>query len=251
MQPRYTERFILSAADVDLTGRWRPSNILTSMQNAGIAHSELLGCGRAQMLGDNKIWVLSRTHVHMDAYPMMDEEVVTHTWPGKTNRFFFPRYHVFERPDGTPLGCAAALWLILDVEARKIVLPAQAAVPMPDTSMYAPPLPLPERVTPVEGEALVSLREPRYTDLDVNGHVNNARYADWVCDALPLDMQRTHALQDLLLNYSKEIWPGQHAQLTLRQQDDRFSLTGEAPDGDPLYFEAGGCFMPWHSDRRV
>ena len=44
------------------------------------------------------------------------------------------------------------------------------------------------RFTPapdVAGESTVFAMTPRYSDMDVNAHVNNTRYAAFVCDFLP------------------------------------------------------------------
>jgi acyl-ACP thioesterase len=247
----YSIRFTLQADEVDFTGRWRPSAILRSMQNLATAHAELIGVGRDVMLQRNIIWLLSRTHLQMQAYPMMDEEVVLRTWPGEPNRFFFPRHFTIARPDGQPLGAASTLWVLLDLGARAIIPPGKCDLVFPDTSHLSPPLPAPERVMQVEGERLLDIRTARYSDLDVNRHVNNTRYADWLCDALPMDTMATHCIENLLLNYTKEILPGETLRTTLALEDNRFSMSGDSQDGTRTFFEIGGTLLPWHSDRRV
>jgi acyl-ACP thioesterase len=252
----HTARILLRANDVDFTGRWRPSAILMSMQQVATEHSALLGNSRADLLDRDMIWILSRTHLHMSAYPMLDEEVVMRTWPGTSNRFFFPRHFVIEGPDGARLGAIATLWLVLDLNARAVVPPAKAGLAFPDTSHLAPPLPTPERVQRVDGAVTVSERSAVYTDLDVNRHVNNTRYADWVCDALPLETLGTHCVENLLLNYSAEILPGQAVRCTLALAGERFSMYGESSNQADqeearVCFEIGGSLAPWRSDRRV
>lgn len=249
--PDFSQQFSLSAGPVDFTGRWRPSAILDTMQTLATTHAELIGVGRAPLLEQGRIWILSRTHLQMREYPMMYEEVVARTWPGAPNRFFFPRYFTFTRPDGTPLGAASTLWLLLDLKARTIVPPAKCELIFPDTAHLTPPLPLPDRVLSVKGSTTLHLRTAAYTDLDVNHHVNNTRYADWVCDALPLETLRTHCIENLLLNYTKEILPEQTVCGTLALDGERFSMLGEAQDGAQTFFEIGGTLAPWHCDRRI
>ena len=50
MLKTYDETFTLRTRDCDLTGKWRPSAILESMQDAAGMHSMLLGCGRDELL---------------------------------------------------------------------------------------------------------------------------------------------------------------------------------------------------------
>jgi len=252
MPMEFVREFALSAGMVDFTGRWRPRAILESMQDLATAHSEDLGVGRALMLERDIIWILSRTHLQMQEYPLMDEEVRIRTWPGVASRFFFPRYFVLERPDGRKLGSAAQLWLLLDVSARSVIPPAKAGIAFPDTARLPAPLPAPDRVMRVEaGRRFERARAAAYTDLDVNGHVNNARYADWACDLLPLEVLRTHCVENLLLNYTKEVLPGPPIRCALTLAEPRFSLLGESDDGAQTYFEVGGTLAPWSTDRRV
>jgi len=252
MLTAFEREFYLHASMVDFTGRWRPSAILEAMQDLATAHSEDLEVGRAKMLRREVIWVLSRMHLQMQEYPMMDETVRIRTWPGVANRFFFPRYFVFERPDGRRLGAAAQLWLLLDTSARSVISPAKSGLVFPDTSGMPAPLPAPDRVARLEsGDEYIDHRSAAYTDLDVNAHVNNARYADWACNLLPLDALRDHCVENLLLNYIKEVTPGFPVRCALTLRMPRFSLLGAAEDGALTYFEIGGTLTPWHSVRRV
>lgn len=252
MQTELASEVFLSAGTVDFTGRWRPSAILESMQDTGIAHSELIGVSRAVLLRRDMIWILSRAHLQMHEYPMMDERVRIRTWPGMVNRFFYPRYFVFEKLGGERLGAAVQLWLLLDLNSRSVVSPVKSGLTFSDTSHLPAPLPAPDRVARLEsGEVFSSARVATYTDLDVNSHVNNTRYADWACDMLPLETLRTHCVENLLLNYTKEVLPGSPVHCSLTLDQPRFSLLGASEDGTQTYFEVGGTLAPWHSDRRV
>ena len=42
----------------------------------------------------------------------------------------------------------------------------------------------------------------RYSDTDINGHVNNTRYADFVCDALELEnLSQDRFLSQMQIGY--------------------------------------------------
>jgi len=251
-RPESVRELEINAGAADFTGRWRPGAILEAMQDSATAHSEDLGAGRARMLDNGVLWILSRTHLQMQEYPMLYERARIRTWPGAPNRFFFPRCFVIERPDGRRLGSAAQLWLLLDMNTRTVIPPSKARLRFPDTSSMPLPLPAPDRVRRLEsGRAFATERPVAYTDLDVNGHVNNARYADWICDLLPLETLRGHCVENLLLNYVKEARPGPPVRCSLTLEGRRFSLLGESEGGEQVIFEAGGTLSPWRSDRRV
>ena len=66
----------------------------------------------------------------------------------------------------------------------------------------------------------------QYTDLDMTGHVNNARYADWFCNALGSDILRNEMISSMILNYNTEILEGQTVTLTLTRNNDKSAMTG-------------------------
>ncbi|MBN2256145.1 MAG: hypothetical protein JW736_10585, partial [Deltaproteobacteria bacterium] len=43
-----------------------------------------------------------------------------------------------------------------------------------------------------------------YRDLDMNEHVNNVRYIEWIIDSFPLEFLRNHTLKELEINYLAE-----------------------------------------------
>ena len=59
-----------------------------------------------------------------------------------------------------------------------------------------------------------------YTDLDCNGHMNNARYLDWIDDLLPSDFHRDHPVKDFTLCYLNEAREGQPMELTWEVNDE-------------------------------
>ena len=73
----------------------------------------------------------------------------------------------------------------------------------------------------------------RYCDVDVNGHVNNTRAGDWICDMLGPERLKGRPIRHLVINYSREITGGDPVDLSLTLRDDRFSMACRR-DGDLL-----------------
>lgn len=234
----YCEEELLLSRDCDLGGLWRPSAILTAMQEVAGAHSHILGCGRETLVEQGIVWVLTRCEVRMDREAHLGETVSIETFPMPLRRWFFPRYFVFRDAAGAALGAASTLWVLFNLEKRCMVAPGEVAKAIPDNSDLTPPLGVPGPVPHLTGEAVRSVRAPVYSELDVNGHVNNARYADWLCDALGLETMREMRVKDMRLSYAAEIRPGQEMDLTLTRDGLAFHLTG-AHEGK-VHFEIGG-----------
>lgn len=234
----YRETLPIRTCDCDMMGTWRPSAILTAMQEIAGAHSEALGCGRNALLQNGIVWVLTRSEVKMDRYPVIGDRVQAETFPMANRRWFFPRYYLFKNAQGDALGCAATLWALLDIRERRMVPPGDVAACIPDNSDLTAPMGLPGTVDVVAGEETVRSRMPAYFDLDVNGHVNNTRYADWACDALGIEEMRANCLASFRVNYDAEVLP--HQEIKIHTQRDGLYFRVAGYHGDKLHFEMGG-----------
>lgn len=234
----YQEEIILRTCDCDVNGDWRPSAILEVMQEISGAHCALLGCGRDDLLKKGIVWILSRSEVQMDRYPRIGERITVRTFHKPVRLRFFPRYYVFLDAQGEVIGKAGTLWLLMDIHTRQTIPAGEVAALLPDNSDLAAPMSLPATVGQLQGEERVWAYQPVYTDLDVNGHVNNTKYADWLCNALGIDQMRQNCLHSLIMNYNAEVLPDQEVELRLTRQGMAFHMA--AYHGEKLAFEAGG-----------
>jgi len=238
----YKEEFVLRATHCDLTGQWKPTAILETMQEMAGTHAELLGVGRNALIEKNVVWVVTRAEVVMDRYPSMLERISIETFPMPNRRWFFPRYFVFRDDKGEKIGHAGTLWALLDLSTRKMAKPDEVSALMPDNSDLLAPFGLPATVAEVAGTVERGAYTPLYTDLDVNGHVNNTKYMDWCCNALGIDQMRENFLARFIVNYNTEIMPGQTIRTELHRLGEDFSFSGF--EGDCRHFDVGGTLKP-------
>ena len=238
MLKTYKEENVLRAAECDLSSQWKPSAILENMQEMAGKHAELLGVGRNALMQQGMVWVLTRVEVEMDRYPRHTDTVATEPFPMPVRRWFFPRYFIFRDEQGQEIGRAGSLWVLLDVNTRKMARPDTVARLMPDNSDLLAPLGLPATVAEVSGTLQTGVLCPQYTDLDMNGHVNNVKYMDWCCNALGIDTMRGKCLRRFDVNYDMEIRPGQEIRTELRTLGDDFSFCGF--EGEQRHFDIGG-----------
>ena len=238
MLKTYTQEFRIASYQTDLTARMKPSAILEVMQEMAGAHAEMLNVGRSRLYPMNLAWVLTRVEVRMERYPRSGEMIQVETFPMPNRRVFFPRYFIFRDSEGKQIGCAGSMWVVLDITTRKMANAAEIVASMPDNSDLNAPMGMPATVEEIAVETQESLRIPVYTDLDVNGHVNNTRYLDWCCNALGIDVMRTHEMRRFAVNYNQEILPGQEVRTVLRHDGSAFSFSGF--EGDIRHFDVGG-----------
>jgi len=104
-----------------------------------------------------------------------------------------------------------------------------------------PPLPLPPMLR-VEGAEAIGARGVCYSDLDVNGHMNNTRYIDWICDALGTEAMREKGLSRLQVNYIAEAQPGEMLELSMKRAGEDILLAGRRASDQKTVFESSVSF---------
>lgn len=242
MQKVLCESFRIHAFQTDMNARLRPGALLEIMQEMAGAHAELLGVGREALLKMNLVWVLTRLEVQMDRWPEFGESLSVETFPMPNRRWFFPRCFIFRDSEGQQIGCASSLWVLLDINERRMARPDPVIAMMPDNSDLTAPLGTPRTVSECPGLPAVKLYSPVYTDLDMNGHVNNTRYMDWCCNALGTETLSSMELASFSINYNQEVLPHQQVRSELRRDADSFSFSGFVDDA--RHFDVGGDLRP-------
>ena len=245
MSKTLVDHFPIRATHTDFHARLRPGALLEMMQEMAGAHAEKLGIGRQMLLDMNLVWVLTRLEVRMSRWPSFGETLTVETFPMPNRRWFFPRYFIFRDGEGNQIGCAGSLWVLLDINERRMVRPDPVIALIPDNSDLTAPLGLPATVEECASEAVVAQHTPVYTDLDMNGHVNNTRYLDWCCNALGIDTLRALELAEFSVNFNQEVLPGNDVRTELRRGGDCFSYSGFGCAGDGVrHFDIGGQLRP-------
>lgn len=243
MTKLYTETFELRACNCDMFRAWLPSAILSCMQETAGAHSALLGLERATMESIHLGWILSRLKVEFTRLPKAGEKLTVETWPTPNRHLFFPRSHIFRDESGVQIGCANSLWATMNMTDRRVEKSDFVISRMPDNRDLAPAAGMPATVKPQGGEPIVGEIAPRFSDLDTNGHVNNAKYMDWCMNALGLELLRERCVTAFDVNYDAEILPGCEIHTELTVDGEKFSFIGFGEDGKK-HFSIGGTLAP-------
>ncbi len=200
MEPIYQLSFCVDDLHADRFGRLKSSSILYFVQEAAGRHWQHIEGETNQHCG--LYWVIIRHRVQVTRLPRKGETVRLETWPMPTTRVAYPRSVVAYDERGSELFRSISLWVLMDPETRAMVLPDKSGV-LVKGILRGNELPSPRSLAPASLGAQVE-RTVRFTDLDVNGHMNNARYLDWLADLLPGSFHQEHTIHDMTLGYMAE-----------------------------------------------
>lgn len=200
-----TYQFVAEPFHVDFTGRLTLGVLGNHLLNCAGFHASERGFGMATVNEDNYTWVLSRLAIEMEEMPAQYESFSIDTWVEDVYRLFTNRNYAIRDKDGRPIGYARSVWAMINMHTRKpIDLLSVNGGSIRDFICDAPcPIAIPSRIKVDCGEETVSLRA-KYSDIDVNGHVNSIRYIEHILDLFPLDIYRTQRVRRFEMAYVAE-----------------------------------------------
>lgn len=229
-----TRDYRLRWMDFDRYGRMQPAAVLDIFQDMATSHAEEIGIGRDAMLERGVIWVVVRTKLEMCAEPEHFQVVTVRTWPHSLSKFSFIRDFTMHDESGRLLAKASQEWVLMDVQTRRFSSP-KGIYEGPDDFSEDRAFEKKPRKTPTfdEGNRPVRTITPAYSDIDLNGHVNNAMYANFVVNAL--DPGAEGALRTLQIDYRYEAHPGQPIFVHTLMEEERVLMKGVSEDDTVLF----------------
>jgi acyl-ACP thioesterase len=211
------------------------------MQEAAYQHAEHLELGHSRLSERGLAWVLSRQRIEIIRFPQWGDTLEVQTWPSGSDRLFF--YRDFEITDGhgEPVLQSATAWFIIDLEKRERAQPEwldEVDIPVSPKVFDSKMGRLRECACEDGSSIPVS-----YGDLDMNGHVNNIRYIEWVLNHLPLDFHQSNHLKSLEMNYLSEAVYGHRVSVCEHEIEPGLFSHGVMAGGNEL-FRARSVWRP-------
>ena len=205
---KYIQEYTIPCYDTDASGRLKPASFMNLAQEAAGQHAVYLGFGYDDLIATNTAWILSRVHIRFVDTPMWKDDVVLSTWHKGLNRLFFVRDFRLTDKEGRTRVESTTSWLVMNLETRRLVRDPQlreGSECLEDViATPAGKVQMPKDVEPqLMFEHLVA-----YSDIDVNGHANNAMYMQWAMDAVDYDIASTRPVKEVTINFNHETKAG-------------------------------------------
>lgn len=218
MEKIFTKQMQIPNVAVDRFGRMKASWLLACVQEVAGEHSEMLQAGNGEYNGRRLFWAVTRHRVEITRLPGAKEVITLKTWPCPTTRVAYPRATTAFDEEGNELFRCMSLWVLMDVDSRAMILPGKSGVEVDGISL-GNELAAPGSLAPAGGETKEE-RRVRFTDLDVNGHMNNTQYLNWVEDLLPGAYHQDHPVKAFTVCYLSEALEGQKLELNWTLDED-------------------------------
>lgn len=233
--------------DIDAAGRLRPQALFAYLLNGAWNHASGTPYGHEELTARGLFWVLTKVQILVRRAPGWGERILLETWSKEAVRLSALRDYAVSSEQGEKLVSATTVWMILDHATGRPQRFSQAPEGFPwragrdelETSL--------RKVPEVTDGAPAAQFRVRYSDIDVNRHVNSARYLQWMVDSHPHDFLEASEPRAIEISFLGQALPDDEVVVhaTMARNHELLSIR-RAADGREL---CRGRFE-WHTVSR-
>ncbi|MBN2366761.1 MAG: hypothetical protein EH225_12675 [Calditrichaeota bacterium] len=221
----FDNEYEIRAYECDVQGRLHPLALFNFMQDMASRHADMLGFSVQKLMKKNMTWVLSRIHLQILKTLYWGDVIKGRTWPsGRQGRYALRDFRL-TNDSGETVALATTSWMVLDLEKR---------VPLKLENLGNTDYFLQEERALQDEFSSLPLAESyeyeksfrvRYSDLDINRHVNHVSYIDWGLEAVPDEVLLKSYPADIEVSYRKEVFYNDRIISRCHRVDDEDSKT--------------------------
>lgn len=234
MNSVFERKFNLRASDFDCYVRMTPSAILDLFQEVAGAHAEELGIGFHPLIEKKMLWVIVRAKYTVIKQPEIHTSVTVKTWPLPPTRLGFRREYLIEDLDGNTLIKGTSDWVLMHSEERKLIPCGDI---YPKGYIFCGDKNFEEktaRLRDFEADSGTFTVIPAFCDLDMNGHVNNTKYANFVLNSLNLN--RNEVIETFQTDYHHEVKRDTALNIHIKRDGKEILAKGTDTGGENMFF---------------
>lgn len=222
----FEKEFKIPVQDFDFRNKLKLSALFNYLQDMAAEHAEIRGFGRADLEKYNLFWVLSWMKMEIKSYPVFGESIKIKTWPKTIYHLFAMRDFILYRENGEEFARATSAWMPVNSKLMKVTrfehLPIDFSYNEKEIALDV----LPSKIRPLKEKEGVFGKTIKYSDIDVNKHVNNQKYVEYMLDSFGQeDFEK--AVNEITLSFLSEVKFGQKVEL----------FRSISPKGNKISFE--------------
>jgi shikimate kinase len=229
---------------LDCNRHLKPTEALRLVGDAANADFADIAFTHQEMIEQGYYFIITRAICRKLRDPRDEGRVTVRTWPHTTKGMQVTRNFEVLDAEGEPILLCESSYLIIDAKAGRPIRIAD--FPMMD--MYEIPRAVEvgkrQRIKLSEGMAEVARMQPRFSDLDVNGHVTNTRYPTFAYNALPASV-RDRSWTEFQIEFAAEMHLGDEVVIHMNDAEaavaagDWVKVVGAQADGTTNF----GCLF--------
>lgn len=233
MNTLFEMKYDLRTSDFDKFNHIKPASVLDLFQDAAGRHAEEIGVGYEAMKERSYFWVLVKIKFQVISQPSFHQKVIVKTWPLPPDKFIYRREYSIESENGDKLISGSSEWVVIHSERRRLV---SAPDLYPFSDGFYPVMNFEEkleRLRDFEADTSPYSITPGFSELDVNNHVNNTKYANFVFDAI--NPEQPFEIDLFQIDYRKEVLSGTRLHIFHIRGENEILAKGVNDEGDIMF----------------
>lgn len=229
-------------SDTDFRRELKPSAILNFFQEAAGCNSEEMGIGWTALNPQGLFWVLSKIYVEIKGPVYYGDVVHIETWPHKPNKAIFERSFSVDI-NGEAKVRAISRWCLLNRENGRIahasLIRQKEELLIDERAVAFSDWRIPAVLFKENANFTLQIAHSEY---DLNYHVNNIKYADYIFNCFTIDELIAWQLKSFQINYVKQTHVGDVLCFYREQISEKTYIIEGIKNGEETVVSARICF---------
>lgn len=226
---KWTEKYSVRFHDANANDILGASQIFKYVQETAMRQMRACRPSYTDLLNENKALILSNMRLEIYAPIYSYDEIEVKTWACPSRGFTTTRSYEIWR--GNELMCEGnSVWALVSVTDKRLLKVTEMSF---DNFEPEEPLaldkPVKVRIPSEVKMSLVGEYTIRYTDTDLNGHMNNTNYPDMIFNCLP--SPDSFRISGIAISYIKEAKIGDNLKIYIANTDGRYYFRSVHEDG--------------------
>ena len=209
MENYFDKQFELRYFEMNKVGVASPTTILTLLEETAADHCYSINNSLYDLERQNIGWVLVSGVMKMDRYPSYKEKITLRTWLSNYSFIKGNRENIIYDEQGNIIGRAKGLWVFYDIERRRPVkifdrIKEKWSLFTEQSIIHD----ITKKIEPIDTAYYLKEFNVNRYDTDMNKHVNNIRYLQWVMESIPEEIIDNYYLHSIDGRFISEVQLG-------------------------------------------
>lgn len=226
----FEKKFTIESIDVDEFGTLKLSALFKYIQLVAGDAIQSAGIGQDALMQEGLLWVLTRIQIKVNKWPKWQDKIIFKTYPNDNIKFIYPRHFIIYDNNGEEIIRIVSTWSLINKYDRKISMYDLHSFKDFIVEKHDDELPLPSKLI-LKSEPTYSYSNTvRYTDCDINRHLNNTRYIDYILDVKKSSFYKDYFITDFQIQYEHELLEEDVVNLYTFEEDNKLYVLGKKND---------------------
>jgi len=206
----YSDSIILNSYEVDPSNLAHATYYFRIMQEVAGSHAYQKGVSIPHLQKEQKTWVVTRTKMEIKKYVHWPNTIDVETWPQQPWKLYYPRVCRALDTAGDLLFESMSHWVVMDTKINRPVKPQTISRRFDTVDPNLCRNPDVGRRADFDRDSFTHIltHTPKvlYTDTDINKHVNNVVYLEWMLESLPFEFRDAYAITEVDISYRAQTY---------------------------------------------